>query len=1133
MSKRAWVYISAVFLAALILSARSLPHQAPAPSTWVAFATLIGMATLAQLFKAEAPNHIVFYASPIFFFAGALLLPPFLTILLVTGPHLVEWIRERWRDSPHLRAWYLQPFNIAMYSIAALSARWLYQTIDLGTLSAFNPVPMVDGLLAALAYVLVNHVLLGVALHLGRGVPWQESGILDASSTLTDMVLACVGLVITTLWRLDPWLIVPALAPLALMYQALLVPQLKQEAYTDAKTGLANARHLSAQFSTELDRAKRFDRPLAVIMADLDFLRDVNNTYGHLAGDTVLAGVAQIIRNTIREYDIAGRFGGEEFAIIAPETDPTEAEALAERLRQAIAAAGFAVASSAQPIGVTMSLGVACFPHDATTTIDLLHAADIAVYEAKARGRNRLVCAADLPPALREAQTRAMPHPAFPSAAPAVSLPTAYDTSEPAVAAQAQSAAHGAAAARLRHQWLFVGGVMLGGVAVSLLGFLQSPPPQPGLIGILVALAGIAELLQVDLYGRGTVSVSVGLAFAAALLTGLPGITAVGAAIAVAHHLRRGRRHRHLHRAAFNWATHVLAGLAPVLLIDLPDLPLHASDILQLLLPAAMAALIYYIVETGFVATAMGLAGGTHPFTIWRAQYRWLLGHYLAICLLGLVLSVAYSALGLLGILVFTLPVFMMHYAQQQYILQTKENVRALQHLNHELSRAALTDGLTNLGNHRRFQEELSRELERAARQGESLILARLDIDDLRIINDRHGQRHGDRLLVQLAAVLLSGRTADRAFRLSGDDFALILPHTSTTDALASMERLRREAQRRLEGATVSVGLASSQAGECDADLLQEQAGAALAEAKRRGRDTVVLYDQVQDRIQVASSTKIHAMHQLLADRKVDIAFQPIWDLRRGELLAYEALARPSAGFGFNGPQEAFDVAEQLGRAHDLDAICRHAILAHAATLPPDTLLFMNVSPQTLDHDLLAGSTLHDAVLAAGLPVERVVLELTERSMARLAVVVREAKRLRTLGFKLALDDTGAGNAGLEMLSQLPVDFIKIDRNVVATAQTNVASRAVLAGIVAIAVEMNTYVIAEGIETPAMLNQLQRVSRADPQPAVHGAQGYLLGRPGPIVRDRGSTTPLSVIATWSKGLDVVGGDEPRHAVLVP
>ena len=98
-----------------------------------------------------------------------------------------------------------------------------------------------------------------------------------------------------------------------------------------------------------MERAWRFNRPLSVIMADLDLLRNVNNTYGHLAGDVVLTGIGQLIRRTVREYDIPSRFGGEEFCIVLLEAGQAEAQAFAERLRQAVEATAFQVPTSRSP----------------------------------------------------------------------------------------------------------------------------------------------------------------------------------------------------------------------------------------------------------------------------------------------------------------------------------------------------------------------------------------------------------------------------------------------------------------------------------------------------------------------------------------------------------------------------------------------------------------------------------------------------------------------------------------------------------------------------------------------------------------------------------------------------------------
>ena len=122
------------------------------------------------------------------------------------------------------------------------------------------------------------------------------------------------------------------------------------EARVDPKTGLFNARHFAAALADELTRAQRFERPLSLMMADLDLLRDINNNFGHLAGDAVLRGIADVFREELRHYDIPARFGGEEFSILLPETTPEQALEIAERIRRALAAARFEVETSSEPI---------------------------------------------------------------------------------------------------------------------------------------------------------------------------------------------------------------------------------------------------------------------------------------------------------------------------------------------------------------------------------------------------------------------------------------------------------------------------------------------------------------------------------------------------------------------------------------------------------------------------------------------------------------------------------------------------------------------------------------------------------------------------------------------------------------
>jgi diguanylate cyclase (GGDEF)-like protein len=450
----------------------------------------------------------------------------------------------------------------------------------------------------------------------------------------------------------------------------------------------------------------------------------------------------------------------------------------------------------------------------------------------------------------------------------------------------------------------------------------------------------------------------------------------------------------------------------------------------------------------------------------------------------------------------------------------------------------ARRDGLTDLDNHRAFQDELARAVGQSARHGTAVTLALLDIDDFKFENDRHGHQHGDRLLCELSALLRDGRTGDRAFRLGGDEFALLLPHTSEGEADAPLARIRSEVEQRLSGVTTSIGFSGVAAADREPTTLWGRADAALLEAKRRGGNTIVAASEVVDSIPAVTIEKVRAVRAVIDAGAVDVEFQPIWDLSGTRVLGYEALARPRSS-ELSGPGEAFEIADSIGRGHELDAVCRRATLRVAGELPKGGLLFLNVSPQTLEHDALAGDSLLLAVRGAGFEPHRVVLEITERTDARKEVLIPEAARLRALGFLLALDDVGAGNAGLDMLRALPVDFIKIDRAVVAAAVEDRSARAVLLAIMAFARESGSFVIAEGIETEAML-ELARDPTGDAHATgAQGAQGYLLGRPAPMPTEAPSyATTLATLSSLTAARErrrvaaaLQGGDELYRVLL--
>jgi two-component system, cell cycle response regulator len=160
---------------------------------------------------------------------------------------------------------------------------------------------------------------------------------------------------------------------------------------TDPLTGLWNYRYLRESLRREVERASRFGRMLAVLALDLDHFKDVNDTYGHAAGDTVLAEFARRVRDCLREVDVAFRQGGEEFVVLLPETDGYGGAIVAERLGAAVRGTPVLINSRKQEpemIPITVSIGVAVYPEHGATATEVLAAADDALYTAKNAGRD-------------------------------------------------------------------------------------------------------------------------------------------------------------------------------------------------------------------------------------------------------------------------------------------------------------------------------------------------------------------------------------------------------------------------------------------------------------------------------------------------------------------------------------------------------------------------------------------------------------------------------------------------------------------------------------------------------------------------------------------------------------------------
>lgn len=671
----------------------TLMNPIPFQDQWLIFLSLTILATVAQLFKANTPNRKIYYSTLVFVFAGLFLLHPFLFCLLIVISCSIEWAKERVTNSRDLRDWYLQPFNIAMFIISGMAVRAVLVLFQIDSISWKDATSVLVAFLAALVYVITNQLILTQALIVARNMSWKQAASVDVENVQAELIHAMLGYVVAVVWTMNPWLTLPAVAPLVLTYRALMVPQLRKEAATDLKTNLLNSSEFNRLFTKELERAKRFGRPMAVIMADLDHLRNINNTYGHLAGDIVISGIGKIINSVVREYDIAGRFGGEEFSIALPETEGTEAVAIAQRIRAIVERTTFEVRTNAKPIRITMSFGVACFPIDATEPNELIHQADIAVYQAKLKGRNSVVAASDIPRSVKldnEIPPK-LPENMAKSKTPAPSVPSDTHPTAPPINQFAKDR-------RRYHRkndyypgaclGVFVGFIIVLGLGITLTQLNQNKPFDFTFILFLSGLAILAEWFEVSLYGDSTFSVSVTVIFAAALLAQIPGVAIVSLAIAFTHLIHN--RKTQLHQFAFNWSVHVLAGMVPVAIFRAAMIPLNLEHLVPLTILTLIAASGVFLVETGLVSVAIVLSEKLNIWRTWREQFRWTAVFYLAMSCIGMFMSIIYAdgRWGVLGVVVFTVPLVVINYAQNQYVERTKLSENELKRLNKELSLA-------------------------------------------------------------------------------------------------------------------------------------------------------------------------------------------------------------------------------------------------------------------------------------------------------------------------------------------------------------------------------------------------------------------------------------------------------------
>jgi diguanylate cyclase (GGDEF)-like protein len=369
-----------VVLATVTLVAAVGRPEAVERGDWIAFAILLPLVAVSHLLGADRTKHQGSQLSLAPIFTAVLVLPPSLTVLLIALAVIPDWLRRR-------SDWYILVFNVCNLVAPALLARAVFDAVDESSAAGWT----VGAALAVLAFLLLHYGLLATVLHLARGV--RAADTIRADCVLIDAGLLSLGAIAAALWDDYPGLVALTLLPLALAYRSLAIPALVEATRIEPNTGLYNLRHFEAALAQELGRAGRFDRPVALLMIDVDHLRELNTAHGHMAGDRALLAVADSLKRATRDYDIAARFGGDDFCVLLPETDLDGALVVAERIRAAVEES-----TRGGDAPVTVSIGAVSHRGAGFSAEEFLAVADRAACEAKASGRNAIAAAPPLDP---------------------------------------------------------------------------------------------------------------------------------------------------------------------------------------------------------------------------------------------------------------------------------------------------------------------------------------------------------------------------------------------------------------------------------------------------------------------------------------------------------------------------------------------------------------------------------------------------------------------------------------------------------------------------------------------------------------------------------------------------------------
>jgi diguanylate cyclase (GGDEF)-like protein len=413
----------------------------------------------------------------------------------------------------------------------------------------------------------------------------------------------------------------------------------------------------------------------------------------------------------------------------------------------------------------------------------------------------------------------------------------------------------------------------------------------------------------------------------------------------------------------------------------------------------------------------------------------------------------------------------------------------------------AFHDSLTGLPNRNAFNERIAEAIGRARRHDKGGALLFLDLDRFKLINDSLGHDAGDQLLrVTASRIQKCLRETDLAFRLSGDEFTVILEDLDRGEcaALAARRILEAMASPVLLGdceviVNISIGITTLSGRESDVETLLKEADSAMYRAKEIGHNQYVFYTQEMNTVASERLSMETGLQRALQNNEFVLHYQPKIDTATKVLSSVEALLRwnhPQKGIV--PPNTFIPLLEDTGLINAvgewvLKEATRQAQAWIASGLPP-TRMSVNISGKQFRHPGLIDAV-RRALDESGLDPRHLELELTESMFienTERSIEIMQA--LKALGVSLSIDDFGSGYSSLAYLKQFPVDYLKIDRSFISELTTNSKDAAIVAAISVLAHSLNLKLVAEGVEDQAQAELLE-------EQGCHELQGFLFGRP--------------------------------------